>query len=280
MLEELAVVVAVALRRLDLRRAFEIEHPLRRASIGRADAPGPPMPARRSGSCTSKRRPRDRALFSNAFFTASYLEHSPYSQRDLHAPDEVPAPGRGRRLRHPRALLGSRPTAYHYTTSPFRRRRLGRLRMAVPFNIHGFQPITGRGPPAPAGPPNIPGTVRALFFVVTQVRLPPRAVNAPYTHSNVTRRSPLLRRRQLHDSTERGDHNVKPAVRRHPPRARARARSKPRWARRHDRGARGHDRGVPPPARHPDRVDLDDERYPYSWLPPEEASNEAQRAQR
>ena len=97
------------------------------------------------------------------------------------------------------------------------------------FNIGDFQPITGPGPPAAAGPPDVPGAeLRRVLVRAAQVRLPPACdpgAVQPLEHQQ--RRGHLLRRRQLHEPARRGDRVV------HAPSGRDPARAAP-----------GHGRGV------------------------------------
>ena len=113
------------------------------------------------------------------------LEHSPYSQRDLHAPDEVgPRDEAGDFVIDVRSA--DRITAYHYTPPPVRRRRLGRLPLPVPLQ-HRRLPADHRArPPAAAGPPDVPGRNYVVCsFVPRKFDYHPLAIPAPYNHSNI-----------------------------------------------------------------------------------------------
>jgi len=113
------------------------------------------------------------------------LEHSPYSQRDLHAPDEV-AP-------HDEAdefvvdvRSTDRVTAYHYRTHPFDLIGWDGYLWPFRFNIGDFQPITGRV----HQPPPVHQTFQARNFVVCsfvprKFDYHPLAIPAPYNHSNI-----------------------------------------------------------------------------------------------
>ncbi len=113
------------------------------------------------------------------------LEHSPYSQRDIRLPDEVP----------PRADDGAfvvhvkmrgRLTAYHYTHHPFDVVGWDGYLWPFAFNIGDFEPITGRV----HQPPPVHQTFAARNFVVCsfvprKFDYHPLAIPAPYNHSNI-----------------------------------------------------------------------------------------------
>ena len=73
------------------------------------------------------------------------LEHAPYSQRDIHAPDEVaPRDAEGEFTIHVRSA--DRIAAYHYLNHHRRPgRTFGWLPVAYTLNIGDFQPITPVG---------------------------------------------------------------------------------------------------------------------------------------
>ena len=101
------------------------------------------------------------------------LEHAPYSQRDIHAPDVV-AP----RDEHGDFVIerpDHRPDhRLPLPPPPVRPGRLGRLPLAVPLQ-HRRLPADHRPrPSAAAGPPDVPGAqLRGLLVRAPQVRLPP-----------------------------------------------------------------------------------------------------------
>ena len=114
------------------------------------------------------------------------LEHAPYSQRDIHAPDEVAAARRARRLRDPRPdrATGSPPTTTATTRSTWSAGTATSGRSV--FNIGDFQPITGRV----HQPPPVHQTFQARNFVVCsfvprKFDYHPLAIPAPYNHSNI-----------------------------------------------------------------------------------------------
>ena len=124
------------------------------------------------------------------------LEHSPYSQRDIRLPDEVPArTDEGDFRVH--VKMRNRLTAYHYTPSPVRRRRLGRLPLAVRLQHRRLRADHRAGPPAAAGPPDVRGTeLRRLLVRAAQVRLPPArdpGAVQPLEHQLATRSSTTSR---------------------------------------------------------------------------------------
>ena len=113
------------------------------------------------------------------------LEHAPYSQRDLHAPDEVgPRDEDGDFVIHVRS--SDRITAYHYRHHPFDVVGWDGYLWPFRFNIGDFQPITGRV----HQPPPVHQTFQARNFVVCsfvprKFDYHPLAIPAPYNHSNI-----------------------------------------------------------------------------------------------
>jgi len=113
------------------------------------------------------------------------LEHSPYSQRDLHAPDDVPPHEEtGEFVVDVRST--DRITAYHYWTHPFDLIGWDGYLWPFRFNIGDFQPITGRV----HQPPPVHQTFQARNFVVCsfvprKFDYHPLAIPAPYNHSNI-----------------------------------------------------------------------------------------------
>jgi len=89
------------------------------------------------------------------------LEHAPYSQRDLHAPDQVePRDEHGEFVIQVRS--SDRITAYHYRHHPFDLVGWDGYLWPFRFNIGDFQPITGRV----HQPPPVHQTFQARNFVV------------------------------------------------------------------------------------------------------------------
>ena len=113
------------------------------------------------------------------------LEHAPYSQRDIHAPDGVaPRSDQGEFEIHVRSA--DRITAYHYRHHPFDVVGWDGYLWPFRFNIADFQPITGRV----HQPPPVHQTFQARNFVVCsfvprKFDYHPLAIPAPYNHSNI-----------------------------------------------------------------------------------------------
>ncbi len=112
-------------------------------------------------------------------------EHAPYYQRDIRAPDEVaPRDETGEFVVHVRST--DMVTAYHYTTHPFDLVGWDGYLWPFRFNIADFQPITGRV----HQPPPVHQTFQARGFVVCsfvprKFDYHPLAIPAPYNHSNI-----------------------------------------------------------------------------------------------
>ena len=128
------------------------------------------------------------------------LEHSPYSQRDIRVPDEVAAADRRGRLHGPRQ--DARPAdRLPLQAPPVRRRRLGRLSLAVRLQHRRLPADHRAGPPAATGPPDVRGAeLRGVLVRAAQVRLPPAGdpgAVQPLEHQ--LGRGHLLRGRQLHE---------------------------------------------------------------------------------
>src|SRR3954453_21607630 len=113
------------------------------------------------------------------------LEHSPYSQRDLHAPAfREPVDEHDDYVIDVRS--GDRITAYHYRHHPFDLVGWDGYLWPFRFDIADFQPITGRG----HQPPPPPQAFQARNFVVCsfvprKFDYHPLAIPAPYNHSNI-----------------------------------------------------------------------------------------------
>ena len=116
----------------------------------------------------------------------------PYSQRDLHAPDEVaPATEEGDFVIHVRSA--DRITAYHYRHHPFDVVGWDGYLWPFRFNIARLPADHRAGPPAAAGPPDVPGAqLRRVLVRAAQVRLPPArdpGAVQPLEHQLATRSS-------------------------------------------------------------------------------------------
>ena len=233
-------------------------------------AAGPGRPIRRSGSCTSRHRPRSSRRSGTATTTASCSSTAPYSQRDLHAPDEVaPRTDEGDFVIHVRS--SDRITAYHYRHHPFDVVGWDGYLWPFRFNIGDFQPITGRV----HQPPPVHQTFQARNFVVCsfvprKFDYHPLAIPAPYNHSNINSDEVIyyvagnfMSRRGV----EIASFTLHPAGIPHGPH--------PGTVEASIGKESTEELAVMVDTFHPLRVtpaamDLDDPRYPYSWLPPEE----------
>jgi homogentisate 1,2-dioxygenase len=203
------------------------------------------------------------------------LEHSPYSQRDLYDPDDVPPRDEaGDFVIHVRST--DRITAYHYGHHPFDVVGWDGYLWPFRFNIGDFQPITGRV----HQPPPVHQTFQARNFVVCsfvprKFDYHPLAIPAPYNHSNInsdeviyyvagnfmSRRGVDIASFTLHPAgIPHGPHpgSVEASI-----------------------GKEGTEElAVMVDTFHPLKLtkaalDLDDDRYPYSWIPPEDAEGHA-----
>jgi homogentisate 1,2-dioxygenase len=113
------------------------------------------------------------------------LEHSPYYQRDLHPPDEA-APRDETGEFEIQVRTADRITAYHYRHHPFDVVGWDGYLWPFRFSIHDFQPITGRV----HQPPPVHQTFGARNFVVCsfvprKFDYHPLSIPAPYAHSNI-----------------------------------------------------------------------------------------------
>jgi homogentisate 1,2-dioxygenase len=113
------------------------------------------------------------------------LEHSPYSQRDIRVPDlQEPRDERGDYRVIVRAR--GRQTAYHFDHHPFDIVGWDGYLWPFAFDIADFEPITGRI----HQPPPVHQTFQARNFVVCsfvprKFDYHPLAIPAPYNHSNI-----------------------------------------------------------------------------------------------
>ena len=202
-------------------------------------AAGPGRGQSRSGSSTSRRRRRSSRRSATGTTTAS----SSSTRRTASATSTRPS-SQAPRDEHGEFVIHVRSTRPDHglplPAPPVRRRRLGRLPLAVPLQ-HRRLPADHRArPPAAAGPPDVPGPeLRRLLVRAPQVRLPPaRDPGAVQPLEHQQRRGHLLRRRQLHEPARRGDRLVHAPPGGDPARARTRARSRRRSARRGPRSWR------------------------------------------
>ena len=203
------------------------------------------------------------------------LEHSPYSQRDLHDPEDVPPrTDEGDFVIHVRST--DRITAYHYRHHPFDVVGWDGYLWPFRFNIGDFQPITGRV----HQPPPVHQTFQARNFVVCsfvprKFDYHPLAIPAPYNHSNINSDEVIyyvagnfMSRRGV----EIASFTLHPAGIPHGPHPGTVEASIGKEA--------TEELAVMVDTFHPLKLtkaamELDDERYPYSWLPSDDHAKEA-----
>ena len=231
--------------------------------------------ARTSGSCTSRRRPRSSRPKRYRNDYGQLLEHSPYWQRDLHAPEfREPLDEHGDYVIDVRS--SDRITAYHYRHHPFDVVGWDGYLWPFRFDIADFQPITGRV----HQPPPVHQTFQARNFVVCsfvprKFDYHPLAIPAPYNHSNINSDEVIyyvagnfMSRRGV----DIASFTLHPAGIPHGPHPGTAEASIGKEA--------TEELAVMVDTFHPLHVtqaamDLDDANYPYSWLPPEDAEAHA-----
>jgi homogentisate 1,2-dioxygenase len=128
--------------------------------------------------------PPDRYLSA----TGQFLEHSPYCERDLHAPDEPLVAGGADADTRVEVLVRQRDglTRYRYAHHPFDVVGWDGCLYPYKVSIHDFEPITGRVHQPPpvhqtfAGPRFV-----VCSFVPRKLDYHPLAVPVPYNHANV-----------------------------------------------------------------------------------------------
>jgi homogentisate 1,2-dioxygenase len=203
------------------------------------------------------------------------LEHSPYSQRDIRLPAfEAPSEASGEFAVH--VKVRDRITAYHYRHHPFDVVGWDGYLWPYIFNIGDFEPITGRI----HQPPPVHQTFGARNFVVCsfvprKFDYHPLAIPAPYNHSNINSDEVIyyvagnfMSRRGVDISS----FTLHPAGIPHGPHPGTVEASIGKEA--------TEELAVMVDTFHPLRLtkqaaELDDDRYPYSWLPPEDGGAEA-----
>jgi homogentisate 1,2-dioxygenase len=203
------------------------------------------------------------------------LEHSPYSQRDIRVPDAVaPRTDAGEFVVH--VKVRDRITAYHYRHHPFDVVGWDGYLWPYIFNIGDFEPITGRV----HQPPPVHQTFQARNFVVCsfvprKFDYHPLAIPAPYNHSNINSDEVIyyvagnfMSRRGVEISS----FTLHPAGIPHGPHPGTAEASIGKEA--------TEELAVMVDTFHPLRITkqaaaMDDDRYPYSWLPPEDGGAEA-----
>ena len=262
-----------------------LRHDLRAAPLrpGRLPRPAdrhdlaarPRRRAQRSGCCTSRRRPRSSRRSATATTTASCSSTRRTRSATSTRPDEAaPRDDDGDFVIHVRST--DRITAYHYRHHPFDVVGWDGYLWPFRFNIADFQPITGRV----HQPPPVHQTFQARNFVVCsfvprKFDYHPLAIPAPYNHSNINSDEVIyyvagnfMSRRGV----EIASFTLHPAGIPHGPHPGTVEASIGKEA--------TEELAVMVDTFHPLQLtkaalDLDDDRYPYSWLPPEDARGEA-----
>jgi homogentisate 1,2-dioxygenase len=128
--------------------------------------------------------PPDRYLSA----TGQFLEHSPYCERDLHAPDDPLVADAGDADRPTEVVVRQRDglTRYRYAHHPFDVVGWDGCLYPYKLSIYDFEPVTGRVHQPPpvhqtfAGPRFV-----VCSFVPRKLDYHPLAVPVPYNHANV-----------------------------------------------------------------------------------------------
>ncbi len=198
-------------------------------------------------------------------------EHAPYCERDIRPPAEMAA--------HVETgdfvvevKKGGRLTAYHYSFHPFDLVGWDGYLYPYAFNIGDFEPITGRvHQPPPVHLTFQPRNFVVCSFVPRKFDYHPLAIPAPYNHSNINSDEVIyyvagnfMSRRGVEISS----FTVHPAGIPHGPHPGTVQASIGKEA--------TEELAVMIDTFHPLRLtrqagELDDPRYPYSWLPPTDA---------
>jgi len=202
------------------------------------------------------------------------LEHSPYSQRDIRVPDPVAArTDAGDYTIHVR--VRSRITAYGYRHHPFDVVGWDGYLWPFIFNIADFEPITGRVHQPPPVHQTFAGRNYVVCsFVPRKFDYHPLAIPAPYNHSNINSDEVIyyvagnfMSRRGVGISS----FTLHPAGIPHGPHPGTVEASIGRDA--------TEELAVMVDTFHPlqltkEAARLEDEKYPFSWLPPEDGGEE------
>ncbi len=203
------------------------------------------------------------------------LEHSPYSMRDLRVPDETPAHDEsGDFVVWVRAR--DKLTAYHFHHHPLDVVGWDGYLYPFIFNIGDFEPITGRVHQPPPVHQTFAGRNYVVCsFVPRKFDYHPLAIPAPYNHSNINSDEVIyyvagnfMSRRGVDISSL----TLHPAGIPHGPHPGTAEASIGKEA--------TEELAVMVDTFHPLNMtdaarELEDETYPYSWLPPADASGEA-----
>ena len=141
---------------------------------------------RASGCCSSSARPSSSRPSATATTTASCSSTPRTRSATSASPSSASPPRRARRLPSSTSAPATGITAYHFATPPVRRRRLGRLPVAVRVRHRGLPADHGPRAPAAAGPPDVPArNFVVCSFVPRKFDYHPLAIPAPYNHSNI-----------------------------------------------------------------------------------------------
>jgi homogentisate 1,2-dioxygenase len=202
-------------------------------------------------------------------------EHAPYYQRDIRPPDDMPA----RTEEGDFVILvrsSDRITPYHYHHHPFDLVGWDGYLWPFAFNIGDFEPITGRvHQPPPVHLTFQPRNFVICSFVPRKFDYHPLAIPAPYNHSNINSDEVIyyvagnfMSRRGVDISS----FTVHPAGIPHGPHPGTVEASIGKEA--------TEELAVMIDTFHPlhltrQAVEMEDERYPYSWLPADDAGEEA-----
>ncbi len=204
------------------------------------------------------------------------LEHSPYSQRDIRIPEFRPPNSSSGDFQVAVKARG-RLTTYHYANHPFDIVGWDGYLWPYAFNISDFEPITGRV----HQPPPVHQTFQAHNFVVCsfvprKFDYHPLSIPAPYNHSNINSDEVIyyvagnfMSRRGV----DIASFTVHPAGIPHGPH--------PGTVEASIGKERTEELAVMVDTFRPLRItrqaaELDDDRYPYSWLPAADAPAEAE----
>jgi len=206
------------------------------------------------------------------------LEHSPYYHRDIRPPAEM-APMNDAAADGDyviRVRSGDRITPYHYRHHPFDLVGWDGYLWPFAFNIGDFEPITGRiHQPPPVHLTFQPRNFVVCSFVPRKFDYHPLAIPAPYNHSNINSDEVIyyvagnfMSRRGVDISS----FTVHPAGIPHGPHPGTVEASIGKEA--------TEELAVMIDTFHPlhltrQATELEDDRYPYSWIPPEDGAEHA-----
>jgi homogentisate 1,2-dioxygenase len=204
------------------------------------------------------------------------LEHSPYYHRDIRPPEEM-EPVTGEQDDYViRVRSRDRITPYHYRHHPFDLVGWDGYLWPFAFNIGDFEPITGRvHQPPPVHLTFQPRNFVVCSFVPRKFDYHPLAIPAPYNHSNINSDEVIyyvagnfMSRRGVDISS----FTVHPAGIPHGPHPGTVEASIGKEA--------TEELAVMIDTFHPlhltrQAAELEDARYPYSWIPPDDAHEHA-----